>query len=555
MKRKTKTRRLPDRIYLKNWLSYKPYKSDTEVDHYFLNLCNELYKEIKSCPIYDNLTELLPPAEIKTMVIILVSYFEDLISETKIWETFSKKHQDLYGTPYPFYETNDHVQGELNLQDFEFLIWYSINILQKEAHVHFESKLIEYLGTLAYNLIYDEWETAPENERLKAYYHLDADEKDYFKIRELLTTIFFDTYLFIPDTRLRLHAALEETFETINDRQNADIILQGETDNLLHSMNSSLLSLKAKEWLALSVGKDHPLYDSILALSEKITGYFFIRGNDEQYFFLEHLATGKKFKLVRKSSKIKDPEDENAICVTSIIKWQGYWWQSGPCIQMGFHADTVLNERNSQQSRIAVSFLDYDPKSHRELMSEQEAAFLNLTDGKKFIFLDYDSLNKFPTEFMKYYNASLQLTPEESAAARQRARKEGLLSLNNKKDFFNKEDESGLIFFNPISGLEIILGLNAAFPLDHNPYYDDNDHSNIVMSSNALLMTPNGSAELVKAWLSKCQKNLGHLSSDKGKSILENLDFLLRFWKKQNYWSRPMINYVGKTVEQEGGWS
>ena len=60
-----------------------------------------------------------------------------------------------------------------------------------------------------------------------------------------------------------------------------------------------------------------------------------------------------------------------------------------------------------------------------------------------------------------------------------------------------------------------------------------------------LLVGPDYSVGLVKFCIENYKKNLPFFSEAEGQLYLENLDFLLRFWKKENYYTRPSITFTG----------
>ncbi|MBW6537392.1 MAG: hypothetical protein K0B11_20460 [Mariniphaga sp.] len=102
--------------------------------------------------------------------------------------------------------------------------------------------------------------------------------------------------------------------------------------------------------------------------------------------------------------------------------------------------------------------------------------------------------------------------------------------------------ETALVFFNPNSGIEIGLGLNNAFPLAHNPFFDEKGSEEDVLH---LMVSDELSKEPVMYCVENCSSKLPFFNRFPGKLYLEDIDFLLRFWKRGAYHSKPQITYTG----------
>ena len=72
-------------IYIKDWLLLKPYNRQTSTDSYYLKLSNEVKHAIITNIQPDILKYYLENEDINHLSCFLTSYFEDIISETNIW--------------------------------------------------------------------------------------------------------------------------------------------------------------------------------------------------------------------------------------------------------------------------------------------------------------------------------------------------------------------------------------------------------------------------------------------------------------------------------------
>ncbi len=423
---------------MKNWLELKPYTKPTPTDGYYLDLCNKVKLTIVSINQPLILQFHLDNTHINMLSCLLTAYFEDKISGTNIWNTFINLHSRLYDKQLPFYDLSEYYEEEINLQDIRFLIWYFLNTYQQDEFIVPFNDFITETAEKVIDIFDSAWDYAPENKHLKTFYTIEENETDFYRARHLIDTILFRTYLFYPDTLLDLHDSELEIIEENRENENLLSFLNENRDFTLHKAHTRLLALKGKEWASKIVGENHPLYNAFPNISQKIIGYFLYKGQDEKDIFIEHIASGKKFNLTKKSFDHSETLKEvDTILFMGIVQWRDEWWFSGVFFQTEFNADLVLDEKNSLEKRRAVNFLDHQEQNMAELLEKQYAAFKDFTNGSQIAFLESNKMDAFISEL----------------------------------PFFKKPE---------------------------------------------------------------------------GKKILEDIDFLLRFWKKENYFSKPAITFTGE---------
>lgn len=534
------------RVFISDWTSRRPYKNHSSIDVHYLTIANRVLKAITSDSTCDELFRIIGNEWLVPLSVFLTSYLEDIVSDTRIWDSFHTQHQKIYGTPLPFYPCEEYHSDEVHVDVVKFLIWYFVNTVQQKTLVFPENNLFYGIGEKVYEILDQEWETAPENPLLKSCYHIDSGETDYFKIRDIMEKLLFHTYLFHIDTGVRLMLSQEELIATSRYDPHFEIYFHGHVVECLHTFHTRLLNLQAKEWLAAILGEDHQLSKDITNMSKKINGYFLIKGEDNNHILIEHIASSKKFKLIKESTKLKFTQ-EDRICHISIVKWQGAWWNSGPLMEMDFDADLILDEKQSPESIASVSFLQHKSIDVQKDINRQLEAFLQYNNGHHFAFMRIHKIGQYCKDFMNFYSEFLKLSTEEKAASLKRAKKAGFInpSKNIKLQSASIED-TGLVFFNPKSGIEIVENLNACFPMDHNPYHDNADEKTITACINTLIMTDICSAELVRHWIKLCKEKLVYFESVHGQHIYNNLDLLVRFWKVENYITVPTIAYTNE---------
>ncbi|WP_211208075.1 hypothetical protein [Anaerophaga thermohalophila] len=90
------------------------------------------------------------------------------------------------------------------------------------------------------------------------------------------------------------------------------------------------------------------------------------------------------------------------------------------------------------------------------------------------------------------------------------------------------------------------FNVNSAFPSPDNPFYDEAECTGNLLE---LFMSEEISKELAMFCVDNYKSELPFFAEEKGKLYLENIDFLLRFWKKNNYFTKPIISFTGNPKE------
>jgi len=244
------------RILLEDWQEIKPYNKTAKSDLYFLGISNEINDKIYEKEFHLPLQNFIREEGISLFCMFLTSYLEDIISGSEVWNSFIKKHKELYGKPLPFYETDkNYVEGEVNIQDVKFLVWYFINTVNKNILLNPHDPFIQSISEGLVGILETEYEYAPENDLLRETYQIEPTQ-DYYEVRRLLNNILTKTYLFFPDTGFAL---LRQEAEIMEAGRRVEATLDDNRDRFIHEACTSLLALSAKEWAVLILGKKHPV--------------------------------------------------------------------------------------------------------------------------------------------------------------------------------------------------------------------------------------------------------------------------------------------------------
>jgi hypothetical protein len=531
------------KIYLKEWLEFKPYSTQTKTDLYYLNVSNKVKASFFSFDeSFIALNELIDEKEMNLLSCFITSYFEDLISETNIWNSFIRLHKQLYGVQLPFYDLEEYYEEEINPQDISFLIWYFLNSIQNDKFIGPYNAFVAKIAEKIIGVFDECWDYAPVNSYLQTFYQIEESEIDYYEARMTIDCILFNSYLFYIDTGLELVNLELDILDSSKNDEYVMEYLKDNRDRTVHQIHTQLLALKGKDWAAEIVGKNHLHFKNLKEITPKIQGNFFYKGQDEKNIFIEHIASGKKFEMTKKSfdnSHLLKVIDD--IIYIGIVKWNNEWWFSGVMMQQKFNANLILDEKNSIPNRSAVNFLNDETKLLEDLKLQMNA-FYEFNGGYSIAFLPSEEINDFIKNFYEFYNQSLNLTQKEKDESSQRSKKEGFIGKDDIKVDFETESDSVLLYFNAKSGLEIAMEVNSAFPMSNNPYFDIEKSEESIMR---LFMAEHISTELCQFCIENFRNELPFLKEGIGQLYLKDIDFLLRFWKKEHYFSIPQITYIG----------
>lgn len=535
---------MKERIYIDDWLWFKPYDNPSQVDNYYLQLCNDVNVAIRC---NDFLLNFIEEENYKTLACFLTSYFEDIISGTNIWNTFVKIHKRLYKKQVPFYNLDSYYEGEINQQDVSFLIWYFLNTIQEEDIISPLGISLIDIAVEVMKVLEGAWEYAPENENLKSFYQIDENEDDFYVARNLIETVLFQTYLFFPDIIKEYNLGVDNILEEFSDEMKRRFTLINLKESFSHNNHTCLLSLKGKEWVAELLGEEHPLSKDYTEMSEKILAYFLYKGQDLYYIYLEHIASGMEFKLLKKSyDDYARLTIIDTILLIGLVRWKGEWWFSGAQIQSTYNQKLIDEENKSRTSRIAVNFLEYTKEEIEDRINTQFHKFKAYTQGKQIVFMPSNKINGFMKSFTEFWASSEGFSSEKLAEIIRNSSEDYFHGFNNEQVDFSEEPVPALIFFNPKNGIEMVLEVNSAFPMSHNPYFNAEESYDDILD---LFIDSTISVALTEFCVDNFKDDLLFFKRHYGKWILKDMDFMLRFWKNNEYHSRPYIGLLDRHVE------
>ena len=370
--------RVMKKIYPKKWLELHPYKQTNSVDQYYVGIANEIHKRLYSSTIADAFEE---EENIRYTSLCLAAWFEDVISQTGIWQAFTAECRKRYGAYLPFYPIKgDYFPDEINLEDIRFLLWHHIQYLCRGiSAINPENPGIEQTAQEIYGLLAEEYETAPENERMQEFlYHSAMGEEDFFHYREILDWFHYQCYFNIENV-----AQCRDEAERLLDDEKitpemAETLIYATRTSLTFKGRRNLLSLTSPEWLAL-IGNAHPEHQLWGKVKVRENSCYLLEKEDDEFLYVKDLCSEDEgeFKITKKSlnlSAIRSREVGKSTLICELIYFGNAWWQCGMLLE---------NKYNQKMAE----YVD-DLTKQKEKTNEKAAFhdFIKASGGKSFVF-------------------------------------------------------------------------------------------------------------------------------------------------------------------------
>ena len=284
------------KIFPKDWLQLHPYKQSTPVDSYYTTIANRIYDIL----VQTELINSFEGDEAKQLCIRMAAYFEDVISELGIWRAYITTAKELYGKYLPFYTPDDHYyDDEANLEDVRFLLWHftqQYHGYRKGTFVSPDNPTNEWAARLIYQIFWDEWTTAPENNRMKALFAHDAVIDSQESYEPLLFWFHYQMYLMV-DANEELREQTQTFWNSFrNDPENLNAMIMTLHQQLAYTSRTSFLGMTSPEWLLKVIPQDHPnraFFEQVVEGCQPEIPEEVVKQNRENYEKFQQAAEGK----------------------------------------------------------------------------------------------------------------------------------------------------------------------------------------------------------------------------------------------------------------------
>lgn len=531
-------------IYIDTWLRLKPYDSHTNVDTYYLKVCNQVRDVVSPIPCVHELTSFGDKDDfLDILSCFLTSYLEDLVSETNHWNTFVRLFKKKYNKPLPFFDTksDDYFEEEINIQDIQFLLYYFLSVEFPANIINPYDYFILEVSKKVMEIFEEAWEVCPENTRLKSYFEIEENETDFYQGRILVDKLLRKSYLLYPDSAEYFKYEIDTVIDELDDEEWVYSQITEALDTFLHNYRTKLLGLSGREWAAEIVDDDHPIKSLYLGQSDKITAIFLVVKKSSHYLYLKHIATQRIFDVAL--SCIDDPSIYIRGIVYSIglVKWDNEWLMSGVATSLENGEERITRERDLIKNHSYAYYLGREA-THETTLNQHLQIFKEETGGHQIKFIAYTEISDFIDDFENSINTSFTRGRKKKKESNILAKLKRLHKTTLKPLRSHESEEDALIFFNPKAGIEIVYNTNGIFPDEENNAFDkDIDDDSLKEGFISLLVDKSYSTELTLHYIHHYADKIPFLSTDEGKIYLQEIDFLLRFYKQENYIPKPML--------------
>jgi hypothetical protein len=495
--------------------------------------------------------DLLSREDTENLACFIVCYFEDVISGAGLWQAFTAQVHELYGTHLPFYDLDpvDYYPDEINIEDISFLIWYYISMTHYDQNI-ISPEILEWsdLSFRIFDVFEREYEQAPENLKIKEHYKVSPAEENFSVIKDKMRWVMLDSWL--------LHFQRNELADMINEdgrfqdednelEENRELYLYDTVDSYVLSTCTTLLARQGKDWLAYVQGKDHPLFKQILGIGAKKSGYYLFMGMENEELLYQHIASEVVLKVTSKSMDLpEDLEPGKSISFAGFVRWKDEWWFSGTTASWRYDADLVSREKNSEASRMLFG---EDPDLKKKKNELLYASFLKFNNGKPIAFVEREEkAGSFIRDFLIFHNESIDIPASEKREGMERILKHDMLKAGRSSEHGDINSVPGMIFFNRESGIQMAFGYNDLIPDPDNASYRENSTVDVPESES----DPDSGHEAMRLlyssyisgdWMKYLVNNYDipglNFPGEGGRELLmDNLDFMMRFWKRKNYY-------------------
>ena len=319
-----------NKIVQKDWLQLHPLKLQSTSDFYYIQLSNKILNIL----LKDKNVSEFPISLKRKFAIITTAYFEDIISNVGLWRAIRQIHFEKQCKLIPFKNlTDDYQLDEINPEDIQFLIWTLVqrDVLERDdlMFINIENPIISYVSLLIYEVLDDEYETAPENEAFHDAVHSAQLTSDYFLFREFLKWLHYDSYLSCPYPKNQLQDELKKTKSNQFVKENIDVLKYTLIYSLIFTNPCSPFAIPASKWLA-EIVSDSNVKNIARAIEYKtFTNYKIVSTNDK-LLKIKLLDGGDElFELNRDSLEHSTDIDNKNVISSALTYFNGMWNVNG----------------------------------------------------------------------------------------------------------------------------------------------------------------------------------------------------------------------------------
>jgi len=317
-------------IFPHEWMQYRPYKVANNKDKYYANIATNIYKILDKSGIADVLGQ--TTNDLRMLSCYLTAWFVDLISEISIWRTFKLEYRKLYSKPLPFYEVDEeYADDDINTEDICFLLWHYMQQINGDRIINPENPGIIMTAAQISEYLFDEYEQAPDDNRVQEYLFPETDTLHFFDYRNRLNWFHFHSYLNIFNIH-NLEDRLNEIIESNRSDSEKNVLAYATELELCLKAPNKMLALTSPEWLAKIIPEDHPFYSIYNNIKINSYALFLFKKEDEKYMYVVNYETREEIAITKESintDSIGILESNESMLMMMLVYYNNEWWQCG----------------------------------------------------------------------------------------------------------------------------------------------------------------------------------------------------------------------------------
>ena len=424
-------------LYPAEWVKNKPYTTVDEVDIYYTGIANRIFDILKETKLD---TIFADPDNMRIVVMSIAGWFEDVISQNGIWKAFTDECLKNYGYRLPFFKPGDNYYAdEINQEDVQYLLWHNLQtVTRTQRLINPKSPVLALAAEFIYHMLEDEYETAPENERLHSFIY-DAVEPEeachhyvsvalWFHYKSFFNIENYDEFLAANGEFVQNAHDTPDQIEAVSWGMYATLMLKG---------HKAPLALTTPEWLA-RLAKGNAALKPWTTVKVRKASCYMVEAIDGDNITLADLVDGGKITV--NATDLEFPTKDFVAGTTTIIcefiTYEKRYFRVGT-IAVNDNDESVANY-------VAQEKANRSDKNQKAIYKE----FTKAADGNYVMFFkDKAECEKFLTEKVGYSFAQGVKLPEF------------------------KTERNIMLMVSPKSGLTVQPGFLSSLNTPRNPYY------------------------------------------------------------------------------------
>ncbi|MEO1415869.1 MAG: DUF3843 family protein [Bacteroidota bacterium] len=384
---KIKKNKARKQLGIKEWMAYKPYDQPTDYDRDYLDYTRDLIEETL-VPLAKSkfINVFQSPEDFERTAIIIASYVEDLKSGIGLWNAFVKKNKELYGVPVPFVETVKYVEGDVNLADIRYLIWWYFYGV-KGVPVDPNSDLILGLASSMLVFIQEEWDTLPETDFYQDYWKQTASDR-FAEVYRRLDWLGMKSYLAGQESYKYVEANLRGMMKDrpdLHENKVAQFRLSLDfVQDYLFRSPTSFAGLSPLEWMKAIMQAKGESIEELAESNQLIGGFFECTGETDTHFKVKYLGVDEAEELeITKAAFLEEGLKMGQKWILKLVRSADEWWVLMPSVELT--PDEIANaERVSWNNQQLPYYMipKAERQERREAIRVIEAHFEEYFGGK-----------------------------------------------------------------------------------------------------------------------------------------------------------------------------